>query len=311
MLQFVPPFTTGMNATLAIGQAAGAANLTSNVCVYGTATTATGTDGVQGLAFDSTGNLWVSDLFNHRVLKYPAPITAGEAATVVLGQTTLAGAGYANRGTSTTAGPATASTLNQPLGLAFDSAGNLWVTDSLNCRVLMYPPANQVTGGAATVELGQPAGATAFTTNTLNNGGVLATSLGMPDDLVFDSAGNLWVVDLWNNRVLMYPKASLGTNGAAATVVLGQPDFTQGTVNNGGLGPAALQMPVGIGVDSSGRIAVADAGNNRTLVFAPTFSNGMNATLVLGQADLITGTSNTGGESAATQYAPVGVAITF
>jgi hypothetical protein len=180
----------------------------------------------------------------------------------------------------------------------------------------MYPPANLVTGGSATAELGQPAGATAFTSNTFNNGGISATSLARPTCLAFDAAGNLWAGDQVTNRVLMYAKADLATNGAAATVELGQPAataFTSGTANNGGIGPSTLNFPEGLAFDSSGRIFVSDAlvDNNRTLVFAPPFTNGMNATLVLGQADFVTVTPNAGGESAATQARPAGIATSF
>jgi sugar lactone lactonase YvrE len=307
VLQFKPPFTTGMNAALAIGQASGATNLTTGTCLSGAAATATGLGGSSGMAFDSAGNLWVADTFNHRVLKYPAPITAGEAATVALGQTTTGASLGCNQG-----GAASATTLCGPYGLAFDSAGNLWVADEANNRVLMYPVANLSTnGGAATVELGQPA-TTAFTSATANNGGILATSLNGPLGLAFDSAGNLWVADQSNNRVLMYAKVDLMVNGAPATLELGQPiatAFTSNTANNGGIGPSTLALPVGVAFDSSGRIFVTDSfiGNNRTLVFAPPFSNGMNATLVLGQADFVTRTPNTGGRSAATQNAPAGV----
>jgi secreted PhoX family phosphatase len=178
----------------------------------------------------------------------------------------------------------------------------------------MYPPANLVTGGAATVELGQPA-VTAFTSTTQNNGGVSATSLYNPTGLAFDAAGNLWVADDVNNRVLMYPKANLATNGAAATVELGQPSataFTTNTANKGGIGPSTLSLPIGLAFDSSGRLFVSDGGsNNRTLVFTPPLTNGMNATLVLGQADFVTDTVNTGGESAATQNYPAGIATSF
>ncbi len=312
VLQFNPPFTTGMAATLAVGQVSGATNLTTAACATGAASTATGLGGPAGLAIDSAGNLWVADNGTSRVLKYPAPITAGEVATVTLGQTST-GASLCNQGTGTVAN---ASTLCSPDGLAFDEAGNLWVADSTNSRVLMYPPANLVTGGSATVELGQPA-ATAFTSTTGNNGGISATSLYNPVSLAFDAAGNLWVADSANSRALMYPKASLATNDAAATVELGQPAgataFTSGTANNGGIGLSTLAFTYGLAFDSSGRIFVSDKGffNNRTLVFTPPFTNGMNATLVLGQADFVTDTANTGGESAATQASPVGIATSF
>jgi hypothetical protein len=119
----------------------------------------------------------------------------------------------------------------------------------------------------------------------------------------------------------MYAKADLATNGAAATLELGQPTataFTTNTANPGGIGPSTLNAPFGVAFDSSGRIFVSSgrlivnpASNNRTLVFTPPFSNGMNATLVLGQADFVTGTANAGGESAATQNGPLGIATAF
>ena len=51
----------------------------------GPATTSTGLDTPNGLAFDSSGNLWVADSSNNRVLEYKAPFTTGEAASLVLG----------------------------------------------------------------------------------------------------------------------------------------------------------------------------------------------------------------------------------
>ena len=310
VLQFNPPFTTGMAATFAIGQASGTTNLTTGTCLPMADATSTGLAMPSGLVIDRAGNLWVADSQNARVLKYPAPITEGEAATVALGQTTTGASLGCNQGQ----GPvASAGTLCNPLGVTFDAAGNLWVTDTGNNRVLMYPPANLVTGGSATAELGQTA-ATAFTSSSHGTTGPSATSLFRPLGLAFDPTGNLWVADSYDNRALMYAKADLATNGAAATVELGQPSataFTSYAANNGGIGPSTLVMPYGLAFDTTGRIFVSDAeagGNNRTLVFTPPFTSGMNATLVLGQADFVTATPNTGGESAATQNQPGGVA---
>ncbi len=298
VLQFNPPFTTGMAATLAVGQASGASNLTTG-CPSGVTpapASATNLYSAAGVSIDGGGDLWVSDSGNNRVLKYPAPITAGEAATVVLGQTSF---GPYSPSVCTTP---SATTLCSPGGLAFDSAGNLWVADTNNHRVLMYPQANLVTGGSATVELGQPN----LTSNTSNNGGVSAATLSTPLDLAFDLSGNLWVADTFNNRVLMYAQANLGTNGAAASVELGQPAgtaaFTSNAINNPSIGPSTLGEPFSLAFDSSGRLFVSGLYSNRTLVFAPPFANGINATLVLGQQDFSTGTPNTGTEGAATQY---------
>jgi hypothetical protein len=120
------------------------------------------------------------------------------------------------------------------------------------------------------------------------------------------------LTEFGNNRVLMYPATSLTTNGAAATLELGQPvatAFTSNTANNGGLGSSTLADPSGLTFDSSGRLIVADTTNNRTLVFVPPFSNGMSATLVIGQPDFTHNTANNGGESAATQFSPLGIAV--
>jgi len=303
VLQFTPPFTTGMSATLAVGEPSGANNLTTSDC----ALTATGLGNTFALTVDSNGNLWVSDTFSNRILKYPAPITAGETATVVLGQTTFT----ANLCNQELEAP-TAATLCDPGGLAFDSAGDLWAIDTGNNRVLMYPAANLVTGGSATVVLGQPG----FGTRTANNGGISASSLSFEfaiTGLAFDSTGNLWVTDQANNRVLMYPKASLATNGAAATVVLGQTTSTANLCNQDLEAPTAATLcaPVGLAFDKQGNLAVSDGHNSRILGFTPPFTTGMSATLVLGQANLTTGTENTGGVGAATLDQPGGLATSF
>ena len=137
----------------------------------------------------------------------------GGAATVALGQTDL---------TSGTSGT-TATTLKVPVGLAFDSAGNLWVADDNNNRVLKYPSANLVTGGAATAALGQ----TDLTSGTF---GTTATTLDQPEGLAFDSAGNLWVTDSNNNRVLKYPVPSTSSGGGGGHRGDNSPPSFTGTV---------------------------------------------------------------------------------
>ena len=172
------------------------------------------------------------------------------------------------------------------------------MNDNGNNRVLMYPKLNLVSGGAATVELGQPSQA-AFTLGIANNGGVSTTSLYLnffrTGGLAFDASGNLWVTDIDNNRVLMYPNANLATNGAAATVELGQPSgstaFTSSSKNNPTITAASLYTPMGLAFDNSGNLYVSDSFNSRTLIFAPPFTIGMGATVVLGQPNF---TSSTG-----------------
>jgi len=241
VLKYAAPITTGETATVVIGQG----SFTTNTA----GTTATTLLNPTGISFDSAGNLWVADQGNNRVLKYAAPITSGETATVVVGQGTF---------TTGTAGT-TATTLQFPTGISFDSVGNLWVADQDNNRVLKYP-ATITTGESATVVVGQGT----FTTGT---SGTTATTLNGPDTISFDSAGNLWVADKFNNRALKY--AAPITTGEAATVVVGQGSFTTKTA---GTTATTLQFPTGISFDSVGNLWVADEFNNRVLKYPATLS---------------------------------------
>jgi secreted PhoX family phosphatase len=90
-------------------------------------------------------------------------------------------------------------------------------------------------------------------------------------------------------------EASLGTNGAAATVELGQPSgtaFTSNTANNGGISSSTLNSPQGIAFDS-GNLWIADSFNNRVLEYTFTFTSGESASLVLGQSGFTTNTQAT------------------
>jgi DNA-binding beta-propeller fold protein YncE len=88
----------------------------------------------RSLAFDSSGNLWVADDSNNRVLRYPYSPSPphfinSKAADLVLGQSSF---------TTNTAGSGP-SGLTQPEGVGFDLSGNVWVVDQGNNRVLSYP----------------------------------------------------------------------------------------------------------------------------------------------------------------------------
>jgi len=226
-----------------------------------------------GLAFDSSGNLWIADTGNSRILKYPAAnLVPGGAATVALGQTDF---------TSRTNGN-TATTMKNATGITFDSSGNMWVADTGNFRILKYPAANLVTGGAATVALGQ-------TDLTSTEQGITATTLNNSTSIAFDSSGNLWATDPGNSRILKYPTANLSTGGAA-TVALGQSDLTSAVQ---GITATTMKNATGITFDSSGNLWVADKGNSRILKY-PTanLSTGGAATVALGQTDLTSGATN-------------------
>jgi sugar lactone lactonase YvrE len=281
VLQFKPPFTNNMNASVVIGEP----DFVTRTCASGASTLGA----VSVIVFDGDGDLWVADFSGSRIVEFTPPFSNGMAATLVIGQAGPSSSLGCNQG----AAAPTASTLCEPWGMTFDSSGNLWATDGLNSRVLEFklPFSN---GMAASLELGQPSGATEFTSFAANNGGISAASLYDPAQPAFDGDGNLWVVEWGNSRVLEYvPPFS---NGMAATLELGQPSgATAFTTNAKSTTQSGLRAPYGISFDSSGNIHVVDSANSRVMIFEPPFSNGMNATAVFGQANLTTGSINQGG----------------
>ncbi len=314
VLQYQPPFTTAMSASLVLGQPQFAYN-SSNPCYdIGSA----GTSGMitpAYVAVDHQGNVWVTDENANRITEYVPPFTNGMVATTAVGQVNLTDSYNCNGANLTRQNPVpqapTASVLCTPDGLAFDSTGNLWVVDSDNSRILQFVPPF-VTGMAASLEIGQPT-ATAFTSNGNSyTNGLSATSLRSPKALVFDAIGNLWVADWADNRILEFVPPF--NNGMTASLVLGQADFTHGLSNQGsGLAANTLSNPVGLSFDNHGNLIVEDAQNNRTLIFSPPFTNNMNAATVLGQPNFSNGAQNQGknaGAMANTVWGPfIGLAF--
>jgi hypothetical protein len=156
--------------------------------------------------------------------------------------------------------------------MAVGPAGNLYVTDFWNHRVLKYIQPF-TTDSVADEVWGQPD----FTQNTCNRGAAHpdATTLcfgwgnsnNWTAGVDIDPAGNLWVTDSGNNRLLRYAPGD-----HTANLVLGQSTMLTG---DRGAGLSQLDAPAAVRMDSRGWTYVADQGNNRVLVFAPPFTNGM------------------------------------
>ncbi len=205
-----------------------------------------------GVACDSaSGKVFVSDSFNHRVLRF-ASIAAAEAhldPDMVFGQPD-----YTSHWTNqdNTASPV-ASGLYSPGAITVDAKGRLWVADTRNHRVVGYFAATTAAmpGPAASIVLGGGQGIGKDKMNFPQ-----AVSLG-PDD-------TLWVADTGNNRVLAFANISAKTTGAAPDGVLGQPSFT---ANPPALGDGGMNNPHGLWADAAGRLWVADKYNHRVLRF--------------------------------------------
>ena len=246
----------------------------------------------QAIAIDTSASppiLYVADTGNNRVLawKNAFGFTKGDFADKVIGQRDFLSTSAQGPGTDLSTG------LYQPVGVAVDKIGNLYVIDGGNNRILRYPsPLNQ-TGDLLTVDLviGQKdlngrspnTGQNTPSEKTIAFTGNSGTLRG---GLAFDQQGNLWVSDPVNNRVLRFPSGVLSagaTNQPAADIVIGQPDFTSTAI------PAKsdagkknfLAQPTGLGFDSKGRLYVAD-GAARVVVYTPPFSIGQAAARIIG-----------------------------
>ena len=232
----------------------------------------------QGVVVDGSGNLYVSDGANNRVLFYPAGSTT---ASRVYGQNGSFTSNFSGAG---------ATSLNNPQGLALDSSGGLYVADEDNSRVLFYPAGSTT----ATRVYGQPD----FTSGSRNNGGISATSLFQPTGIALDGSGDLYVADCGNSRVLFYSSGS-----TTATRVYGQPGFSTNYANNGSISVTSLNQPQAVAVDTSGDLYIADTSNNRVLFYP---ANSTTATQVYGQEGSFTsGSVNNGGVSASSLNSPV------
>ena len=237
-----------------------------------------GLSGPYGVAVDSAGNLYAADRLNNRVLFYPAGSTT---ATRVYGQGNFTTTDYFN-GTNG---------LNSPQGVSLDSAGNLYIADTNNNRVLYFPAGSTT----ATRVYGQNG---SFTTT---QAGASATNLRGPQHALTDSAGNLYISDTGNNRVLFYPSGS-----TTATRVYGQGGNFSGSAENGGTSTTAntLSHPAQLALDGSGNLYVADNQNQRVLYYP---AGSTTATRVYGQSGSFT--SNAAGTGANSFNNPQALAL--
>jgi sugar lactone lactonase YvrE len=228
----------------------------------------------RSVAIDPGGNLWVVDAGNNRIARFSAGVlTAGSgSADIVIGQLDF-GSGVANIG-----GQVSATGLDSPSAITFDSQGNLYVADTNNARVLRFAaPFAPGASRAATAVWGQQD----FTSNGVP-AQATSSSLTDPSGVALDGNGNLYVAGLSDNRVLVFSK---DTPSAPAKSVVGQADFSTTKANSGSYPYASaysLSAPADLAIDSSGNLFVADSGNNRALMFG---AGSTTASKVWGQLD--------------------------
>ena len=224
----------------------------------------------------ASGPLFVCDTGHHRLLVWnTAPTRDRMTADLVIGQPDFVSEG---RNGKSCVG---AASLNVPTGVAA-SDGILAVADAWNHRVLIWHGYPTRSNQPADVVLGQAD----FAGGAANRGTGVASADGLNwcyGVAIID--GRLFVADTGNRRVLIWNDVPT-RSGAIPDLVLGQMDFTTRD-ENGGNEPGSMSMrwPHGMAV-ANGRLLVADAGNNRVMVWnrIPN-QNGTPCDFVLGQRD--------------------------
>ena len=227
-----------------------------------------------GVVTDLTSNpphLYVADTFNNRILGFRdlRTVKPGDRADIVIGQPDFAHTEVnypANDGNQPNA-----SGLFAPTGLALDPSGNLYVADSGNGRVLRFPSPFAQSGflPSANLVLGQRS----FTSKIQD---ASAATMSAPYGLAFASGNGLLVSDNSLNRVLFFSGAPASlTNGQAASIVFGQPDFVTSGATGNSAADNRFSSPRGIATDADDRLYIADYGNARVVIFerAPSQQN--------------------------------------
>jgi sugar lactone lactonase YvrE len=185
----------------------------------------------RGVLLDSSGNLYITDIGNHRVRKV-------NSSGVI---TTVAGNGLP--GFDGDDGPAVAARIGNPRGLALDSSGNLLITNAGGPRVRRV----DLSSGIITTTAGSGVG--------FNGDGntALSTSFLVLTDILVDTFGNMLLADSANGRIRKIDAVSgIVTTLAGGVVGDGNPATSAG-----------LSGPADVALDSMGNIYVADQFNNR------------------------------------------------
>ena len=183
-----------------------------------------------GVAVDAAGNVYVADSSNNTIRK----ITPAGVVSTLAG---LAGIGGSADGTGS------AARFSQPVGVAVDAAGNVYVTDFSNNTIRKITPAGVVSTLAGSASSRGSADGTGS-----------AARFFQPAGVAVDAAGNVYVADTFNHTIRKITPAGVVSTLAGLAGSFGSAD---------GTGSAArFNQPTGVAVDAAGNVYVADRSNH-------------------------------------------------
>lgn len=259
-------------------------NFSGTFTAYGGGTQVYGSgvfNGPQGVTVDSSGNVYVADVYNDRIDRF---IPSDFVNTLRSYGSTGSGSGR----------------FHSPTDVAVDSSGNVYVADFSNSRVDMFNPSNFAatfttfgTAGSGIGQFNNPQGLTVdgagnvyvadennsrivrFNTSdftgtftTFGSSGFGSGQFNFPFDVVVDPAGNVYVADQYNQRIVTFNPANFA--GTFTTFGSGQ-----------GSGNGQFNNPTGLALDGLGNLFVSDSSNNRIVELSGVVPEPASAALLL------------------------------
>ena len=230
------PVITTPNATSnsIVSTLSGSVGVTGSV--NGNLTAAT-FNGPSGLATDAAGNIYVADEFNHLIRK----ITPEGLVSTLAGN---AGVSGSLNGTGTEA------TFNNPVGVATDAAGNVYVADQFNSLIRKITPLGVVSTLAGNAGV-----------SGSENGTGSEARFNYPSGVATDAGGNVYVADQYNNLI-----RKITPSGVVSTLAgSGQYSSVDGSST-----AATFSYPSGVATDAAGNVYVVEPGNHLIRKITPS-----------------------------------------
>ncbi len=223
--------------------------------------TAAHLDEPEGIAIDKNGNIFIADYFNNRIRRV-------DAQTHII--TTVAGSGHLFIGSyGGDGGPARSALLGNPLGVAVDANGNLFIADNSNNRIRKVDSSGIITTVAGNGEFCSvfPCG---------DGGPATSAQLQHPSNVAVDGAGNIYIPDtslgssgirVVNTQPIAITVAGVVIQPGDIATVAGSGGGCSGQLDSVGDGCranlASLNGAAGINIDQLGNLYIADSGHYR------------------------------------------------
>ncbi len=186
-----------------------------------------------GMAIDGSDNIYIADYVNHRIRKVT---TAGVISTI---------AGTGSGSYTGDGGPATAASVNYPMGIAIDAAGIIFFADAGNCIVRKIDHSGIIHTVAGNGSVGSSG----------DGGAATSAELNFPTSVAIDGIGNIYIADFSNNKVRKVDTSGIITTFAGTG--------SAGYSGDGGAATAAeFNRPYSVTVHPGGDFFIADFDNH-------------------------------------------------